>query len=175
MPVESATCLETLVRKALPAFTASGREKPSKRSHYKVKQTSLFWNSCSRGHFQFLFLTDTICGLGILATCGLITARPQSRAQFQLQSYSNASDGNLQSSNWEISHFPHPNPRGGRSRSTTSPGSDQMAVLGLQQNIHCKVVPSSKKLHADSHGDYKHGSNQTLYKKCFFLLCFFLN
>lgn len=46
MPVkESATCLEILVkgnilgvRKALPAFTASGKRKPLRRSHCKVNR-----------------------------------------------------------------------------------------------------------------------------------------
>lgn len=38
-------------------------------------------------HFLFPFLTDQTCGLGILAAYGLIIARPQYRAQFQLQNY----------------------------------------------------------------------------------------
>lgn len=54
----------------------------------------------------------------------------------------------------KLKHFPHSNPRGGRSKSATSPGSDQMAILGTQPSNHHRVVPSSKKLHPDSHGNY---------------------
>lgn len=77
---ESATCLETLVagnisgiRKALPAFTTSRREQPSRRSHCKVNFPFPELLLQSGGRFQFPFVKDWTSRLGILATYALTT------------------------------------------------------------------------------------------------------
>lgn len=68
------------VRKALPAFSISGRRKPSRRFHYKVNRCPFSGTPVAQEvSFSFPFPTDWTSALGILATYGLITTRPQNR------------------------------------------------------------------------------------------------
>lgn len=138
---ESATCLETLVRKALPTSTPSGRD--------------LF-------QFPFVRLDLWIRCFGYIWTNNCKTTI---QGQFRLRSYYNANewcDGTLYS-NWEVSPFPILTPQVGEA-GLPHPYVQTKWLLGLQPSIDCKVVPSSTNLHADTHGDYKHESNQNLYK-----------
>lgn len=103
---------------------------------------------------MFPFLTDQTSGLGVLAAYGLIIARPQYRAQFQLQNYSVPMNDVMVPYN-PLGKFSHLTPEvGGAGLGHIQAQTKWQAVLGLQPSNHCKVVPSSKKLHPDSHGDY---------------------